>query len=38
VDTLTPQGFSRDEIKKQIEVFLREGEAMEPKSGFIKLI
>ncbi|OPY41320.1 MAG: Minichromosome maintenance protein MCM [Methanoregulaceae archaeon PtaU1.Bin222] len=38
IDLLTPQGFSRDEIKKQIEVFLREGEAMEPKGGFIKLI
>ncbi|MDI6899479.1 MAG: AAA family ATPase, partial [Methanolinea sp.] len=38
MDILVPQGFSREEIKAQIELFLREGEAMEPKSGFIKLI
>lgn len=38
IDLLTPQGFSRDEIDAQIKVFLREGEAMEPKSGFVKLI
>ncbi|MCQ8893796.1 MAG: minichromosome maintenance protein MCM [Methanolinea sp.] len=38
MDIITPQGFSREEIKAQIELFLREGEAMEPKSGFIKLI
>jgi len=38
MDLLTPQGFSRDEIRKQIDLFLREGVAMEPKSGFIKLI
>jgi len=35
---LMPQGFTREEIDAQIKVFLREGEAMEPKSGFIKLI
>ncbi len=38
MDTLVPQGFSREEIKAQIDLFLREGEAMEPKTGFIKLI
>ena len=38
IEMLMPQGFTREEIDAQIKVFLREGEAMEPKSGFIKLI
>lgn len=38
IDLLTQQGFGREEIRKQIENFLRHGEAMEPKNGVIKLI
>jgi replicative DNA helicase Mcm len=38
IELVSRHGFSRDEIKKQIELFLRQGEAMEPKSGVIKLI
>ncbi len=38
IELLTQQGFGREEIKKQIENFLRSGEAMEPKNGVIKLI
>lgn len=37
-ELLTQQGYGREEIKKQIENFLRSGEAMEPKNGVIKLI
>jgi replicative DNA helicase Mcm len=38
VEQITRKGFPRDEIQKQIEMFLRQGEAMEPKPGIIKLI
>jgi replicative DNA helicase Mcm len=38
VEQITRKGFPRDEIQKQIEMFLRQGEAMEPKPGVIKLI
>ncbi len=38
VDALVQSGFERDEIQKQIQAFLRQGEAMEPKPGIIKLI
>ncbi|MDD1715812.1 MAG: AAA family ATPase, partial [Methanolinea sp.] len=38
LDRVSQKGFPRDDIRKQIDQFLREGEAMEPKSGFIKLI
>ncbi|HQJ87510.1 MAG TPA: MCM family protein [Methanoregulaceae archaeon] len=38
VDLLAQQGYAREEIRKQIEHFLRSGEAMEPKNGVIKLI
>ncbi len=38
VEQITRKGFARDEIQKQIEMFLRQGEAMEPKPGIIKLI
>ncbi|HOV67809.1 MAG TPA: MCM family protein, partial [Methanoregulaceae archaeon] len=38
VDLLAQQGYAREEIRKQIENFLRSGEAMEPKNGVIKLI
>lgn len=38
IDLVAQQGFGKDEVKKQIEIFLRAGEAMEPKNGVIKLI
>jgi len=38
ITRLTQKGFSREEIKLQIDMFLRQGEAMEPKQGIIKLI
>ena len=38
IDLLSQQGFGRDDIRKQIDNFLRSGEAMEPKNGVIKLI
>jgi replicative DNA helicase Mcm len=38
LDIISQKGFPRDDIRRQIDFFLREGEAMEPKPGFIKLI
>ena len=38
VDVLVGQGFGREDVRKQIDNFLRSGEAMEPKNGVIKLI
>jgi replicative DNA helicase Mcm len=38
IEVLSQKGISREEAQKQIEMFLRQGEAMEPKAGFIKLI
>jgi len=38
IETIEKEGFGRDEIRKQIDMFLRQGEAMEPKPGIIKLI
>jgi replicative DNA helicase Mcm len=38
VDVLVQQGFGREDVRKQIDNFLRSGEAMEPKNGVIKLI
>ncbi|WP_440950091.1 minichromosome maintenance protein MCM [Methanosphaerula subterraneus] len=38
IDLVAQQGFGKDEVKKQIDIFLRQGEAMEPKNGVIKLI
>ena len=35
---LAAMDFGRDDIRKQVEYLLRSGEAMEPKSGVIKLI
>ena len=37
-EVLAAQGFSRDDVRKQIDNMLRHGEAMEPKNGVIKLI
>ncbi|MDD5048083.1 MAG: minichromosome maintenance protein MCM [Methanoregulaceae archaeon] len=38
ITRLVQEGHSRDEIRLQIDMFLRQGEAMEPKQGIIKLI
>ena len=38
IDQIAGKGYQRDEIRKQIDMFLRQGEAMEPKPGIIKLI
>jgi replicative DNA helicase Mcm len=38
VSRLSEKNFSKEEVRKQIDMFLRAGEAMEPKSGVIKLI
>jgi replicative DNA helicase Mcm len=38
IDQISREGFAKDEIRKQIDMFLRQGEAMEPKPGIIKLI
>ena len=38
MDVLVQQGFGREDVRKQIDNFLRSGEAMEPKNGVIKLI
>ncbi|HOW34001.1 MAG TPA: hypothetical protein PLN32_06020, partial [Methanoregulaceae archaeon] len=38
IEQIAQEGFEKDEIRKQIEMFLRQGEAMEPKPGIIKLI
>jgi replicative DNA helicase Mcm len=38
IEQISREGFGKDEIKKQIDMFLRQGEAMEPKPGIIKLI
>ena len=38
IEQISREGFGRDEIRKQIDMFLRQGEAMEPKPGIIKLI
>jgi replicative DNA helicase Mcm len=38
IDQIASEGYQRDEIRKQIDMFLRQGEAMEPKPGIIKLI
>jgi len=38
IDQISREGFAKDEIRKQIDMFLRQGEAMEPRPGVIKLI
>jgi replicative DNA helicase Mcm len=38
IDQISQEGFAKDEIRKQIDMFLRQGEAMEPRPGVIKLI
>jgi replicative DNA helicase Mcm len=38
IDLLVQKGINRDDAQKQLEMLLTSGEAMEPKSGIIKLI
>jgi replicative DNA helicase Mcm len=38
IDAVSARGFARDKVKEGIEMLLRHGEAMEPKSGIIQLI
>jgi replicative DNA helicase Mcm len=38
IDLLVQKGINRDDAHKQLEMLLTSGEAMEPKSGIIKLI
>jgi len=38
IDTVSSKGFPRDKVREGIDMLLRHGEAMEPKSGIIQLI
>jgi replicative DNA helicase Mcm len=38
IEQVSREGYPKDEIRKQIDMFLRQGEAMEPRPGIIKLI
>jgi replicative DNA helicase Mcm len=38
IDAVSGKGFSRDKVREGIDMLLRHGEAMEPKSGIIQLI
>ena len=38
IDQVSSKGFARDKVKEGIDMLLRHGEAMEPKSGIIQLI
>jgi replicative DNA helicase Mcm len=38
IERVTERGHPKDDVRKQIELFIRAGEAMEPKTGIIKLI
>ncbi len=38
LDLLVQKGINRDDARRQLEMLLTSGEAMEPKSGIIKLI
>jgi replicative DNA helicase Mcm len=38
IERVAERGHQKDEVRKQIELFIRAGEAMEPKTGIIKLI
>jgi replicative DNA helicase Mcm len=38
IDAVSAKGFPRDKVKDGIDMLLRHGEAMEPKSGIIQLI
>jgi len=38
IDAVSSKGFARDKVREGIDMLLRHGEAMEPKSGIIQLI
>ncbi len=38
IDAASSKGFAREKVKEGIDMLLRHGEAMEPKSGIIQLI
>jgi replicative DNA helicase Mcm len=38
VEIVSGQGFTRDRVEQMIKMLLRDGEALEPRSGIIKLI
>jgi replicative DNA helicase Mcm len=38
IDAVSAKGFARDKVKEGVDMLLRHGEAMEPKSGIIQLI
>jgi len=38
IDAVTSKGFARDKAREGVEMLLRNGEAMEPKTGIIQLI
>ncbi len=38
IDAVSNKGFAREKVKEGIDMLLRHGEAMEPKSGIIQLI
>jgi replicative DNA helicase Mcm len=38
IDAVSAKGFARDKVREGIDMLLRHGEAMEPKSGIIQLI
>jgi len=38
IDAVSSKGFPRDKVREGIDMLLRHGEAMEPKSGMIQLI
>ncbi len=38
IDAVSSKGFPREKVKEGIDMLLRHGEAMEPKSGIIQLI
>ena len=38
IEAVTSKGFAHDKVREGIDMLLRHGEAMEPKSGIIQLI
>ena len=38
IDAVSAKGFARDKVREGVDMLLRHGEAMEPKSGIIQLI
>jgi replicative DNA helicase Mcm len=38
IEMVSSKGFSRDKVRDGIDMLLRNGEAMEPKSGIVQLI